>query len=178
MGSDRMSKLAPIIRSAAPFDALAVAQVHVRAWQAGYRELLPAAFLDGLRPEERAARYTFADPDPDSPKTLVALVDGTIRGFVTTLPAKEAESAGQGELAGLYVDPDFWGQGLGQALMIPARARLAERGFAAAVLWVLDGNVRADRFYRADGWQTDGMNRTQEVWGLQVREHRFTRTLP
>ena len=168
----------PLIRPATPVDALAVARVHVRSWQTGYRELLPAAFLAGLRPEDRAARYTFADPDPDSPKTLVASVDGTIRGFVTTLPAKEAESAGKGELAGLYVDPDFWGQGLGQALMIPARARLTERGFRTAVLWVLDGNARAERFYRADGWQADGMNRTQEVWGLRVREHRFTRTLP
>lgn len=170
--------MTPAIRPAEPSDAAAVAVVHVRAWQAGYRGLLPAAYLDGLRPEERAARYTFADPDPDSPKTLVALMDGTLRAFVTTLPAKDAESVGKGQLAALYVDPDFWGQGLGQVLMNPARARLAERGFNSAVLWVLDGNARAERFYRADGWRADGVSRTREIWGVQVREHRYIRTLP
>jgi hypothetical protein len=34
-----------------------VALVHVRAWQVGYRNLLPDEYLDGLWPEERARRY-------------------------------------------------------------------------------------------------------------------------
>jgi hypothetical protein len=36
-----------------------VARAHVRSWQAGYRgllQVLPDAYLDGLRPEERPAR--------------------------------------------------------------------------------------------------------------------------
>lgn len=37
------------LRPALPADALAVARVHVRAWQVGYRGLLPAAYLDSLR---------------------------------------------------------------------------------------------------------------------------------
>ena len=32
---------------------MAVARVHVRSWQVGYRGLLPDAYLDGLRAEER-----------------------------------------------------------------------------------------------------------------------------
>jgi hypothetical protein len=46
------------IRYAVPDDATPVAQVHVRAWQVAYRGLLPAAYLDTLRFEDRAARYT------------------------------------------------------------------------------------------------------------------------
>ena len=47
------------IRPAEPEDALAVARVHVRTWQAAYRSLLPDHYLDQLRAEDRAARYQF-----------------------------------------------------------------------------------------------------------------------
>ena len=49
-----------LLRPAEPVDAMAVARVHVRSWQVGYRGLLPDAYLDGLRAEERAERYDFA----------------------------------------------------------------------------------------------------------------------
>ena len=43
-----------LLRPAEPQDAMGVARVHVRSWQAGYRGLLPDAYLDGLRAEDRA----------------------------------------------------------------------------------------------------------------------------
>jgi GNAT superfamily N-acetyltransferase len=167
-----------LIRTAAPDDALAVARVHVRSWQVGYRGLLPDAYLAGLRAEDRASRYTFASSDPDQPATLVAMVDGAIRGFTTTHPAHDTGVAGKGELAALYVDPDWWGRGIGQVLLRAARGRLVEQGFTSAILWVLDGNERARRFYAADGWTADDMHRMQEIWGVNVGEARYSRRLP
>jgi hypothetical protein len=69
------------LRLAVPADALAVARIHVRAWQAGYRGLLPAGYLDGLRAEDRAARYTFGRAD--GPRTTVAVDAGQVVGFAT-----------------------------------------------------------------------------------------------
>ena len=155
-----------------------MACVHVRSWQAAYQGLLPDAYLDSLRPEDRAKRYTFGSSDPAQPMTLVALVEGAIRGFATTAPARDPDAAGKGELAGLYVDPDWWGRGIGQALLMAARDRLAEQGCKSAVLWVLDGNQRARRFYEADGWVADGSHRVEEIWGVKAGEARFARDLP
>ena len=45
-----------LLRDAQPFDADAVARVHVQTWQVAYRGLLPDAYLDALRPEDRARR--------------------------------------------------------------------------------------------------------------------------
>jgi len=167
------------LRPARPDDADAVARVHVRTWQAAYRGLLPDAYLDSLREEERARRYTFGSPDPRQPATIVA-IDGenAIVGFATSAPARDAERAGAGELAALHVDPDAWGRGIGRLLVAAARAQLVERGFDAAILWVLVGNDRAQRFYRADGWLPDGARRTEVVWGASVDEVRFFRRLP
>ena len=166
-----------IVRPAEPEDAMAVARVHIRSWQVGYRNIVPDDYLNSLRPEDRAARYTFGDPDPRRPATLVATEAGVICGFTTTAPAQESDAPDTGEVYALYVDPDWWGRSVGAALIAAARARLVTLGFRHAVLWVLTGNTRAERFYRNDGWQADGSSRTVTLWGVTVDELRYRRDL-
>jgi len=164
-----------LVRAARPEDADGVARVHVRSWQAGYRGILADEYLDGLRPEDRAARYTFGSTDPDVPSTIVAAEDGVICGFATTGPS---DIPGRGELFALYVDPDAWRTGVGRRLITDARAHLHGHGFTEAALWVLDGNDRAERFYRIDGWRPDGRRRRDEIWGVTVDEAGWVRPLP
>ena len=167
-----------LLRPAEPADAMAVAVVHVRAWQVAYRDLLPADYLAGLKPEERAARYTFGGTDPRQPMTPVAVDEaGIVRGFVTTCAARDEDVPGYGEVAAIHVDPACWGRGVGQALLVSARAFLLDSGFRRALLWVLVGNVRAERFYEQDGWTPDGTRRTDTVWGVQVDDQRYRRML-
>jgi GNAT superfamily N-acetyltransferase len=156
---------------------MAVARVHVRSWQAAYRGLLPDAYLDGLRAEERAERYNFASEDVRDPATMVAIEDGRICGFATTAPARDSDLTECGELFALYVDPEWWRRGMGAALISAARGRLRELGFRNAALWLLAGNARAERFYRMDGWVPDGLSRTDTVWGVTVNEVRWRRAL-
>jgi ribosomal protein S18 acetylase RimI-like enzyme len=166
------------IRDARAEDALAVAGVHVRSWQVAYRGLLPDDYLDALQASDRAARYTFGDRRPDSPATIVAIIGDTVGGFATTGPSRDDDATSAGELYAIYVDPDSWGGGIGRALIAEARSRLIEQGFTEAVLWVLEGNEHAMRFYRADGWQTDGDRRKDVIWGVSVDEVRYRRRLP
>lgn len=166
-----------LLRPAEPEDAIAVARVHVRSWQAAYRTLLPDDYLDQLRPEDRAQKYDFASLDPLKPHTIVAAEEGLIHGFATTSPSREPDLPDHGELCALYVDPDHWGRGIGIALVSAARAHLVGLGFRDAYLWVMAGNVRADRFYQIDGWAPDGMRRTDSLWDVTVNEIRYQREL-
>ncbi|HET9692185.1 MAG TPA: GNAT family N-acetyltransferase [Acidimicrobiales bacterium] len=163
-----------------PGDELAVATVHVRSWQAAYRGIMPDAELDGLRPADRAARYTFGATDPGSPRTVVA-VDGTdpgsVLGFATVGPARGAGVEGAGELMALYADPDCWGRRVGLALVTDARDRLAAAGYREAVLWVLEANARGRGFYARDGWAADGGADGFEVGGVTLPEIRLRRPL-
>jgi GNAT superfamily N-acetyltransferase len=165
------------LRYAEPEDALEVARVHVRAWQVGYRHLLAHDYLARLRPEDRARRYDFSHTDDDRPVTVVAVHDGAICGFATTAPARDGDVLDHGELCALYVDPDWWGRGVGGALLCEARRRLATLGYQHAVLWHLAGNERAERFYRADGWVPDGAVRAALVWDVTIDEIRYRRSL-
>jgi GNAT superfamily N-acetyltransferase len=153
------------LRRARVGDEQAVAEVHVRSWQVGYRGLIADEYLDNLRPQDRAGRYTFG---LDDPLTIVAVTD-RILGFASLSPSA-------GELGAFYVDPPVWGTGVGRALIIEAERRLAER-HAVAGLWVLAGNVRARRFYEAGGWRADGTERADRVFGVPVVEARYRKTL-
>jgi GNAT superfamily N-acetyltransferase len=166
------------LRAARPEDADDVAGVHVRSWQAAYRGLLPDAYLDGLRPEDRASRYTFGRLEPDQPRTIVAEHDGAIVGFATIRPSADADAPDAGEVAALYVDPPMWRSGVGRLLIAEARDHLVRDGYREATLWVLVGNQRAQRFYCADGWWPDGQRRDQSSWGITVDEKRYRRPLP
>jgi ribosomal protein S18 acetylase RimI-like enzyme len=161
------NELVVITRTATPEDAAAVAGIHVRSWQAAYRGLFPDEYLDGLRAEDRMARYTLGETGTGHLTTTVAVDDGTLCGFATTGPARDDDVQGAGEVYALYVDPGAWGRGVGRLLMAEARIDIGRRRECSeAVLWVLAGNRRAQRFYRADGWLPDGARRVETIWGV------------
>jgi GNAT superfamily N-acetyltransferase len=184
-GSPRASETEEmLLRRAVAGDELAVAQVHVGTWQAAYRGLLPESFLARLDPAERAKRYTFAAEGPVAPLTMVAVAEARICGFTTVGPARDADVEGVGELYAIYVDPSWWGRGVGRALIGEARRLLVERGHVEAVLWVLAGNSRAEGFYLSDGWRPDRTARSEVLratWlpddPVVVDEMRYRRAL-
>lgn len=169
------------LRRAQPNDALAVARVHVRSWQRAYRGLLPDSYLDSLDVEARAARYDFSNPDPRQAQTILAVSgdasDDAILGLAMTSAARDLELSDYGELGALYVDPDYWGRGIGTTLIAAARDYLYGLGFRKAYLWLLAGNALGERFYRKDGWFPDGRSQTQTVNGVLRTELRYQRDL-
>ena len=165
------------IREAVAADAMAVAEAHVRSWQVGYRGLLPAPYLDALRPEDRARRYAFEQMNPQGPFTQVAVDGDTICGHVTTGRCRDADLQGGGEIWAIYVDPPRWGGGIGCRLMTTGCAYMRGLGYEMASLWVLSGNDRARRFYESTGWCCDGTQRTDSIGNHLVHEVRYQRAL-
>jgi GNAT superfamily N-acetyltransferase len=176
------------VRRGAASDAGAVAGVHVRAWQVGYRGLIDARFLAGLSAERRAQQWReWLDAPGPGATILVAEHAGAVVGFASLGPSRDSDAGPPvGELYAIYVDPDAWGRGVGRALMAGALERLAGAGHAAARVWVLESNARARRFYEAGGWVADGERRQEEVArgatgedgrGVTVPEVRYARPL-
>ena len=104
---------------------------------------------------------------------------GGITGFVDFGPSRDGDSDPQvtGEVFAIYAAPDAWGTGAGRALMGSAVAELARLGYADAVLWVLDANERARRFYGLAGWEPDGASKSDGSRGFDITEVRYRRTL-
>lgn len=149
-----------MVRDALLSDAASMARVHVAAWHATYRGLMPETLLDRVTLEERTARWTvnLATTDRARRNTVYELVssngDRSVEGFATFGVSRDEPSTG--EVWALYVHPERWGIGAGRELMTDGLTHLKQRGFDEVMLWVLQGNHRAIRFYGAAGFQLDG----------------------
>jgi GNAT superfamily N-acetyltransferase len=165
------------VRAAGPEDSYAVAGVHVRSWQVAYRGLISQEYLDSLTPEAWVRRYTFGRMGFQLPHTLIAVEGRAVRGLVTAGLCRDWDMPNFGELLAIYVDPAHFRTGVGRLLITVARERLLHIGVRQALLWVLDGNVGARRFYERDGWSFDGTRRTSTYSGVPAEEVRYRRTL-
>jgi GNAT superfamily N-acetyltransferase len=81
-------------------------------------------------------------------QVIVADMDGMIVGFAAVVG---------GELDGLFVEPDLWGQGIGRALVDAATHEARKRGLALKVI----ANPSARRFYESCGFSIEGEERTR-----------------
>ena len=164
------------VRPATSADADAIGRVQVETWRVAYADLLPKETIDAFDVGARQKMWREGldrTPRPGS-ATFVALVEDEVIGFAT-VGASYSED-GTGELYAIYVDPSRWGTGAGRALIEQAEASMREFGFPKALLWVLEGNEQAERFYRAAGWERDG-EKQDDFQGAAVTELRYRKQL-
>jgi GNAT superfamily N-acetyltransferase len=153
------------IREAEPKDAEAIAEVHVRAWQAAYRGQLTDDYLDGLTVEDRVDQHrrTLAEPRAEW-RTWIGEEDGHVLAFAVTGPSEDADAEPTtAELYAVYLVPERVGTGIGRQMLQHLTQDLRARGFLAATLWVLETNERARRFYEIAGWKPDGAETSERV---------------
>jgi GNAT superfamily N-acetyltransferase len=170
------------VRRASPEDAAQIATVHVRSWQAAYRDLLPQDYLDRLDPADRLQRWRDTVLGADWPRNgvIVAVMDGKVCGFAGFGATRDTDGDPQrvGEVAAIYLLPEAWGKGLGRSLMADALGYLAAAGYMQATLWALESNARARRFYAMGGWAEDGVVKQDDSRGFSITEVRYRRQLP
>jgi GNAT superfamily N-acetyltransferase len=161
------------IRPARPGDAAAVAEVHVRTWQAAYEHVFGAERLASIDTPERRGRWERWLADGE--RVWVAADEGRVVGFVWIGDSRDAPD--EGELFAIYVMPDAWGSGAGRGLMALARLEL-RCAYPTSMLWVLEDNPRARRFYEREGWVLDGASKTDQFLRTEVTEVRYRLPAP
>ncbi len=162
------------VRRATVEDASEIGAVHVRAWQAGYADLMPADLLAGLEPDERAAMWLDHMSHASAVSVLVAVDGSQVVGFVAFgAENSTGPRSGCGEVYALNVDPSRWAHGGGRALLVSACEMLSALGYSEAVLWVLSRNMRARRLYESQGWYADGATALTDHGGATTEEIRY-----
>jgi L-amino acid N-acyltransferase YncA len=160
------------IRPAELADVAELGRMHVATWRAAYTGIVPDEILEGLDAQDRAARWARQIRD-GTDGVQIALDDGRIVGFVSFGPCRDEDANGRiGEVCAIYLAASHWRQGLGRRLMSLALEHLRSAGSREAVLWVLEANHRARRFYEALGFRTDGARRDVHI-GKPIPEIRY-----
>jgi ribosomal protein S18 acetylase RimI-like enzyme len=145
-----MSNLALQIRQARLDDAADVAQVYIDSWHDTYPGVLPSALLRAMTPRGQTTRWQAAIRAQASEVVLVADSRHGIIGMASIGPARDRELGFDGEVYTLYVDPVYFGMGVGRALLQGAFASLRQKGMSNCVIWAHARN-HARFFYEAMG---------------------------
>jgi L-amino acid N-acyltransferase YncA len=162
------------VRRAALDDAPAIAAVHVQAWQAAYKGIVPAAFLDSLSVEERTARWRQNLAEGASTVCVAEASEGVV-GWASVGACRDADAtAATGELWAIYVAPGCWRHGVGRAMWAWGQSHLEHAGFTSAVVWVLEDNRSARRFYARMGFASaPDATKMVEIGGVSLPEVRL-----
>jgi ribosomal protein S18 acetylase RimI-like enzyme len=133
------------VREATAEDVESIRSIARRSWERAYEGVLSDATVDELL----AAGYSTAAIEElvSSPEAelFVATADGEPVGYASTTPD---ESAHVGDVS-VYVEPDYWGGGIGTRLLERTEDALAERGIERVRDSVLVENDAANAFYGA-----------------------------
>ncbi|MGD0862833.1 MAG: GNAT family N-acetyltransferase [Candidatus Limnocylindrales bacterium] len=165
-----------LIRRAGPTDAGAIARLTITGWKAAYRGILPRDFLDGISVHAREAVWRDRLERDEAGRLPAWLAErgGRALGFVSSGPPRDEDvPLPAAEVYAIYVRPEEWRRGVGQALLETALRHWRDRGVATLVLWVFEANARARAFYEAMGWQPDGARQELELAGESVIEVRY-----
>jgi ribosomal protein S18 acetylase RimI-like enzyme len=168
------------LRRAQVKDAPTLARVHVDSWRVAYRGLIPDSFIQGFTYQRREdafrqslaanAEETYLIEDDDNADQAV--------GILTIGVCRDADldASRTGEIWGIYIIPDYWRRGVGTRLVQEAERMLRSRGYRDAVLWVLEGNANARRFYEAMGFRPDGAFKILEL-GKPLKAIRYHKAI-
>ena len=164
-----------IIRKMNEADCKAIGELYSAAWRKGYKGLIPQELLDKITPEKYEVRSRVNGFLDDG--SFVAVEDGRVVAHCHARAADEPKMRGWGEIHTLYTHPDHWRLGYGAAVLGRAEEWLIDQGFNNVYLYVLDGNERAERFYKAQGYLPNMDTLCCDLGGVIVTDNRFVKQL-
>lgn len=151
-------------------DRLAVSRIYEESWKFAYRGMVSQDYLDGIP----AGRWAEA-PDRAGWDTLVLAEGERLIGASSVCPSRWPDWPEYGEVVSLYLLPEYMGRGYGKELLAAAERVLLQRGFRDVLLWVLEENRRARRFYEKAGFAFTGTFMEAEIGGSRLREVLYLR---
>jgi GNAT superfamily N-acetyltransferase len=157
------------VREAVLDDANGIARAHTDSWQSSYRGILPDTVLDRIDVGQRAETRRRILRDR-SIFQLVAydLTHGDIVGFCDAGPSRRHVPYA-GEVYAIYLVQHAKRYGLGQEMFERVQAWLVREGMRSMIVWVLDNNHHARRFYEAMGGRM-GSRLSSTVGGFPIVE--------
>jgi len=162
------------IRRARAEDAREYALCHIACWQSAYRGIIPDAHLDNMSNEieARVAGAARAIEGMTDCSFFYAALEDRMIGRLIFGKSRDEDMPDAGEIQALYLLGEYWDMGFGAQMMSYAIDALKNMGHREIILWVLDENKRARRFYEKFNFVFDGTKKEIEV-GRTLLELRY-----
>lgn len=135
-------------------DAGRLADIHVASWMDTYRATFDPRTLARTTVSRSRTRFHLAlsrRHGAHGIAVLEHLPTGQLWGYVTVGRQRLDRYPYRGEIFELYVDPMYQGRGAGRRLLSAGIWTLVNHGLNPVMLWVLEDNTAARRFYERCG---------------------------
>lgn len=164
------------VRYATSDDFQILGKIHAASWKTAYKNIIPTEILDNITAEKRAAYFKKALEEGFEEDAII-YEDDTPLGLICIGKARDKElDDSYGEIGGLYLMPEAFGKGIGSALIQWGIKELNSRGYEKVILWVLEDNSRAIKFYEKHGFIFDGTIKKINI-GKPLNECRYVKIL-
>ena len=143
------------MRLALPADAPLIAYIHMRSWDAAYKDILPADYIR----KNNSTRYEMWNSLLTEGNTtqFAILKCGEIIGLLGIGPPKDDDLGDEFyELYAIYLHPDHFHQGVGTQAMELAFRIARSLWKTDIVVWVFADNINSVRFFEKCGYIADG----------------------
>lgn len=147
-----------------------IARVYIDSWHDAYPGVVPDALLRAMTLCGQTARWRAAIAAREAVFVARHERHGVV-GMTSFGRARDCGPGLEGEVYTLYVDPAFYGEGVGRALLGEAFAQLRRRGLNSCIIWAHAKNP-ARFFYERLGGRLVA-ERTVRLMGEPVPEAAF-----
>ncbi len=166
-----------IIRYANADDIDALANIHSRSLRVAFKGIVPDDTLDNTFSYSRRKQGFTYELDDENPITAIAF-DGDNEVGLLSFGASRYITVDEDtiELWRIYLIPEYWGSGIGEELFNWGMNEIMRKGYKNVILWVLEENTRARRFYEKHGFSHNGCSIDAGL-GRNVSELLYNRKL-
>jgi len=161
------------INKVLPEEAYEYAACHIACWQSAYKGIVPDGYLENMQKEiEQRAERTKKNLAESPDSFYCAKLENRIVGVLIFSKSRDEDKPDAGEVGAIYLLAEFWGKGYGRQMMDFAIETLKNAGYHEIILWVLEENHRARRFYEKYGFIFDGTKK-EIILGKSLTEVRY-----
>lgn len=146
-------------------DFAAIRKIYENSWKYAYKDIIPMEWMES-RPKEKWG----GNINRNGRTEIIALCDSKIVGTASFGTSRWERFKDYGEIVTIYLLPEYIGQGIGSALIEHCISELKLLGFKNILLWVLEENIRARKFYEKHGFVLTDEFMDDNIGGRDVRE--------
>jgi GNAT superfamily N-acetyltransferase len=165
------------IRNASKDDAEILGLIYSQSYQAAFKDIIPDNILENIFSPERRTDGLMKELSEGTPVNAILFYEDIPVGLLTYGKHKEVDFDDSSiEIWRIYLLPTYWGQNVGIDLLDWGIKEIEGKGYKKIILWVLEENSRARKFYEKMGFIHDGVTRVINV-GKELTDLRYIRDL-
>lgn len=146
-------------------DFPSIRELYYRSWKFAYRDIIPMEWIESRPKDKWGGNIT------ENGRTEIGAFErDRIVGTASFGASRWEKFREYGEIVTIYLLPEYIGKGVGSALMERCISELKAQGYSRILLWVLEENTRARRFYEKHGFRGTAEYMDDNIGGRAVRE--------